>query len=431
MKKVLAIFASLYAYAFLAEGCLALADGALNLAAHSAILGALHGALAFVVLGVAVLLYGAMGLSPMLPRRVFAAAVLFPIGMLLVTTPLYLWLAGPLSIVEMIRFDPATVSDKAPSILVLGAGVALLQVGVGAFTVRAIRCASSGKQWLLAPEALTGSPFSFGRAAFFAVANGLILGVGLPLYLFMTVIVGVNALGRGFVVCDRHEVAMVSKDYARDGKVVSLVGMMHIAEKGSYRRLVDSIDPKGAVLLAEGVTDRKHRIQQKTDYRKAATTLGLETQAEFRPEETGLEVVPADVDAEIFAPETVEVLNRIFAIHEGRSPAVGDMLRLRVALSDPAVIETLFRDIVDRRNAHLLSRIDEALESHDRVIVPWGAYHLPDIGLALLAKGFTIVRTETRTVLEFATVWNRLWAREPGGAGTDPAGAERPGEERP
>ena len=42
----------------------------------------------------------------------------------------------------------------------------------------------------------------------------------------------------------------------------------------------------------------------------------------------------------------------------------------------------------NRRTVHLLEEIDQALETSDLIIVPWGAMHLPEIEASLLSQGF-------------------------------------------
>ncbi len=410
MKQLVGSLASVYVLAFFLDGCLGLANGALLLGAHSSALGAVRTAFGLPLLFLSFVLYLVLGLTSYLPRRTLLAAVLYPFVSFLVTTPVSIGLSGSLSITDLVRSDLGAVAAKAPGLLFVPLIDALLQLGVAAWTVVAVRRLSEWKRWTLPPEALSEADFRWKRALAFVTANFVVVGIGVPLYLYALLSVGVNTFGRGFVVCQGGAISVVTQDYARDGKVVSLVGMMHIAEKGSYEKLVASIDPKGSVLLQEGVSDEKDLLHQKTDYKKAATALGLETQVEaFHPAEKGLEVESGDVDAQVFSPGTIGLLNGIFRIHNGTAGA-GDMLALQKQMSDPDAVDGLFKDILEKRNEHLLQRIDEALTSHDRVIVPWGAYHLPDISAALAGKGFKVVKSEPRTVIR---LWSRGGAEEP------------------
>ncbi len=407
MKRVVLAAASLYAIALLAEGCLGVAHGLAQLVLHTGVLAVPGNALGTLVFFVSVLLWAILGLTPLLPKRIFAPAIVFPFLASLVAAPLGMVLASRLAIRDLIDFDLATVAAKAPSIFLAYVATNVLQAAVGAWTVRKIRRAVGGKGWILPPDAVPDAPFRWKPALLFVAANVLIVVVGLPLYGVLVVETAVNSFGRGFVVCDHHGISVVTQDYARDGKTVSLVGMMHVSEKGSYDKLIASIDSRDAVLLAEGVTDEKGLLHHKTDYKKAASTLGLESQVEaFHPDQKGLDVEWGDVDVSVFSPRSIDLLNAIFRLYEGDF-SLGTIQNVQAQSGDPEAIKGLFHDILEGRNEHLLKRIDEALVTHGHVVVPWGAYHLPDLGLALEAKGFKVARREERPVVNFSTIFGR------------------------
>jgi hypothetical protein len=59
------------------------------------------------------------------------------------------------------------------------------------------------------------------------------------------------------------------------------------------------------------------------------------------------------------------------------------------------------KDILDHRNVHLIGAIEEALTSHDFVVVPWGAMHLPAIEKQLVDWGFVESHRSQRRALNF------------------------------
>jgi hypothetical protein len=409
VKRLVGSLASIYVLAFVVDAWFGVVNGALLLGAHSNVLFAARTAFWLPLLFVSFILYVVLGLTSYLPRRTLVVAVLYPFVSYLVTTPIMIGLAGSLSIADIVRNDPTVAAAKAPGLLVVPLLESLVELAVAVGTLALVRRLSLGKRWTFPPEALLEADFRWRRAFLFLGGNAVLVVIGLPLYLYLTLAVGVNSFGRGFVVCHGGEISAVTRDYERDGKVVSLVAMMHIAEKGSYEKLVASIDPKGSVILAEGVADEKGLLHQKTDYKKAATALGLETQVEaFHPQEKGLDVESGDVDVQVFSPGTIGLLNGIFRVHNGTS-GIGDVLGLEKQMGDPDAVEALFNDILDKRNEHLLQRIDEALVNHQRVVVPWGAYHLPGISAVLEGKGFKLVKSQER---EIVRIWGR-GAEEP------------------
>ena len=65
------------------------------------------------------------------------------------------------------------------------------------------------------------------------------------------------------------------------------------------------------------------------------------------------------------------------------------------------VISGAITELIEARNAHLLTRISESLERYDRVVVPWGAAHMPGLETALREDGFTLLSRKGRRVIGF------------------------------
>jgi hypothetical protein len=60
----------------------------------------------------------------------------------------------------------------------------------------------------------------------------------------------------------------------------------------------------------------------------------------------------------------------------------------------PQASETVVHDILTRRNERLLGEIEAALSDYERVVVPWGALHMPWIEREIERLGFE--RTDSR-----------------------------------
>jgi hypothetical protein len=249
------------------------------------------------------------------------------------------------------------------------------------------------------------------RPAFSWRNLALCLGValaGLPLVL---VCAGLNAIGvsietstSGYVKLRPAGLMLEERQLEKDGRRVRLVSMMHIGDKSFYETILSSLPAQNgaAIVLLEGVSDRAGLIQGRFSYAKVATLLGLTSQeasplqraATPRPAENAapsrLEYRRADVDISSFQPLTIDFINTLGGILA--NPTLANALH---AIRDPDspfhhphADEIVRQDILANRNTHLIAEIDAALRTHDTVIVPWGALHLPGIEADLKARGF-------------------------------------------
>jgi hypothetical protein len=201
-------------------------------------------------------------------------------------------------------------------------------------------------------------------------------------------------------------------------KTVRLVGMVHIGEGRFYRDLFQSFPP-GAVVLAEGVSDREGKLQGKFSYARTAKALGLSDQAEVQaawmaqvargaqgagaaPAQPPVRIVRADVDVSDFAPKTIDFLKDIAGVYGAPSlwQAYTRLTELDGRYQD-ADVKAVFADLIDRRNAALVATLDRELAAHDVIVVPWGAEHMPGIEKALKERGFEIASRRTLTVVAY------------------------------
>jgi hypothetical protein len=145
------------------------------------------------------------------------------------------------------------------------------------------------------------------------------------------------------------------------------------------------------------VTDRERLLEVPISYESAARALGLDTQDEIEAYLDAMEtperlewpdVRHADVDLRDFHPDTIAWLGWVGEIWDGEDP-LADFARFYVRhIEERDRWAVVFEDVLTRRNHHLLEALRGVLTEYDRVIVPWGALHLPFVQHQVLEMGF-------------------------------------------
>ena len=79
--------------------------------------------------------------------------------------------------------------------------------------------------------------------------------------------------------------------------------------------------------------------------------------------------------------------------------------------ADPKIAKDALDDILNKRNAHLLTVFDAKAPGHKSIVIPWGALHMPAIRDALLQRGFVVASDEVHTVFHYRTLFDRLLNR--------------------
>ena len=359
----------------------------------------------FAALVAAAALYGWMAISARPPKRIFIPPIL-----------VLLW----------IDFGALPLSITAPASV--GVVTAVVQAAATLYMLALVRRTTDGS-WLLSPESVAGPSFRFASTAGFVTANLVLAPVVLTALFFSALALYVEKSTSGFVSFDTTGVNLDERRYLRDDHVIRLVGMMHIGELGGYRDLIDSFSGASTVVLAEGVSD-EHGLLHTFGYGRAAKSLGLNAQPpiqtvldeihadrdECEDDEVAEEwptVERADLDVGDFTPATVDFLNRVGRFWNAPDPE--ERLRELVALvSDPHAEEwaRCFQvDLVDKRNRHLLERIEASLVDHRTIVVPWGGLHLPGIEHRILEWGFVPVESHQRRLLRYQTILAALALR--------------------
>jgi hypothetical protein len=380
MARPLVLLGNAFIVAYAMDAGFSFLEETFRHATGSAALLSARNQLAGVVVAGALLLVPATVLSRRLPP-----SVLWPLALSA------LWLgfgAAPLPLLL-----------ERPTLDFAVSGIQLAFAGAGFLRLRAL---SGGRRWLLASET-SRPPFSlaYSLAALGAVVFGG--GVLTLAYLPLLLMTSVQKATEGFVRFDLTGIALADRHFERDDQVIRLVAMMHIGEVEAYQSLIESFSGSSTVVLAEGVTDRDDLLRVPISYEGVASALGLDTQEaiesyldDSETSELGQrpDVRQADVDASDLHPDTITWLGWAGEIWAGEEPLEAIAQMYARYDEEPERWAVFTQDVLGRRNLHLLEELQLALVDYDRVIVPWGALHLPFLQNHVLELGFE-ARAET------------------------------------
>jgi len=324
-------------------------------------------------------LHALLGLTPRLPWRVFLPLTLFTFWAMLGALPLPVYL----------------------STTEVAAAVALPQLALALVAAAQIR-RRTGRRWLLAESDLPAGPVLSGRTAGgFALLHLAGVLPALLVLLLGSAALAIHRQSAGFLRLDTSGLYASARVYERGDRDVHLVAMMHIGDADFYAGVERVLPEDGAIVLREGVTDREGSLPRGLDYGRLAGELGLESQAAVLDLE-GRDSRMADLDLSAFDPRTRELLGEIGAVL-GSANAREAFVRYLRASRDvtPEDLALVQRDVIERRNEHLLGELDQALEAHRAVVVPWGAAHMPGIEQGVLERGFALRESRELRILPF------------------------------
>jgi hypothetical protein len=379
LRQVLAFLLSLCLGLFLADAVVSLVDDSLILLFDIHVLTAVRGTVFFFAILLAVVVYGLIGLTPMIPKRLFLPVTLFnPLGVLGVI---------PLAIYFHSRLQPISWIISCCQIIF---GLGILCWAQGGLKVR----------WPLLPENQLGTRwFSWLNLSGFLALNLFVLLPAVAVYLAVCAALAVGHFSDGFLALRPSGFTVQVRKYLRnDGKTIQLVPMAHIGEADFYQRLSQSF-PSNAVVLMEGVTDTGNLLTNSITYKRMATSLGLAEQHEaFHPVRAKL--VMADVDVEQFTTNTIGFLNLVMLLH-GKGLSAETVLKMLHYTPPPHFEEQLFDDLLGKRNRHVVEEIRARLPQSEHLIVPWGVAHMPGIAAEIQAFGFHLDETREYTVIRF------------------------------
>jgi hypothetical protein len=379
MKNLFAILLSLCLALFLVDAVVSLLDDSLILLFGLHIFSLFRGLVAifgaFMALGV----YGLMGLTPMVPKRVFLPIPLFNLALILVSFPIAIYCYGWL--------QQLSVSLSACQVIV---GLGILYWSQGGFKLR----------WPLVPEnRLEVRRFSWLNLSVFTLVNVFVLLPAVIVYFFFCTGLALNHFTNGFMALHPGGLTVQARKYVRnDGKTIQLFPMAHVADADFYGQISQSF-PTNSVILMEGVTDEKNLLTNGISYDRMANALGLATQQDKFSPSCG-DTVNADMDVDQFSPDTIECLNLVMLVHsKGLSPAT--LQQLLQYSPSPQTVKRLFDDLLTKRDQHLMGEIQSQLPQADNIIVPWGVAHMPEVAMEIENSGFHLDKTQEYMVIRF------------------------------
>ena len=393
-NRLLVALANTFVVAYTADAGFSLVEELVRLATGSTALLLPRNAIALMAVSGALLVLPAVVLSPRLPA--------LPL-LLLATSAIWMNL-GAL---------PLPLLVEAES---LGFWLCGLQLVLAVAALLWLRARSDGRRWLIEPS--TQRPV-FSLQHTLLAGGGLLLGGGLfaLLYTPLWLLASIQALTDSYVRFDLAGISLADRRFERDGQEIRLVGMMHIGEREGYQGLVESFSGSSTVILTEGVTDREARLEEGLSYDGIARSLGLEPQETL---ETYFEALPegdtrerpvlrhADVDLSEFHPETVTWLGEVADFWDGED-SLSALAELYAGYQeDPERWTRVADDILTLRNRHLMVELRDALDDYQRVIVPWGALHLPHLQDEVLGMGFEPTERTHHPLASWATVVEAL-----------------------
>jgi hypothetical protein len=378
-RSLVAFLLSLCLGLFLADGVISLIDDSLILLFDIHLLFGLRALVFFFALLTVIVTYILMGLTPVVPKRLFLPLALFTLAAQLILFPFMIYAYARLQqVVWCLSFCQVIL------------GLVFLYWAGGGFKLR----------WpLVAEEQLGKRGFSWGNLGGFVLMNIFLLLPAVIVYCLFCTSLAVGHFTDGFMALRPGGVTVEVRKYVRnDGKTIQLFPMAHVADAAFYQKVSQSF-PSNSIVLLEGVTDDKNLLTNHITYKRMAKALHLGEQHEdFKPVQGDL--VRADVDVQQFSSNTVALLNLVMLLH-AKGLQVETLLKL-LEYSQPAnVQEQLFDDILTKRNKHLLEEIQTRLPQSEYIIVPWGAAHMPELAREIQKSGFHLEGSQEYEVIRF------------------------------
>lgn len=321
-----------------------------------------------------------MGTTTRLPKRVFLPMILFLFWRMAAGMPLPLWLGWAATLWLM----------------------PLIQILSGLLGLAAVRRGAKGKGWPLARADFEDAGFSMANSLGYSAATLFFIIPGSLLYLVFSVHLAFDHYTAGFFHIDGQGIHTEERIYERGEKAVHLIGMMHIGESDFYRDLVESFSRLDSIVLLEGVTDEEDLISDDFSYSGIAAAIGLDTQS-LQEGSEAYRGRHADVDASAFSAGTINLINTTAALFATDTLAKRiEASRMQgLAVYSTEHIHAIVQDLLLMRNEHLLDELEEALDQYDRVVIPWGAAHMPGLEEGILDLGFEHKHSRRHNVVRF------------------------------
>jgi hypothetical protein len=395
-------FVNLFLIGFALDGAISVLDDLTRADSDPTTLSVARAGLALVVQLVALGNFFLLALDPRLPKRILLSLIAFLAWCALGAYPL------------SVGLDSSQIS---------GLALSGIQLGLALGALSWIRLRSATRHWLLHASDLPRKRPRLGYTVRFSVATVLITPPLLAGFAGLSLFAQIERATAGFMTFDFTGIHSTSREYHREDRRIDLVGMAHIGEDASYLDLFRSFAGQSTLLLEEGVSDEDGLIGDGLFYETIAGRIGLGVQPSF---EALLAATPlsdtnthwpdirnADVDASTFADDTIAVLDAAAQLYKSDRLAPA-LAKFQATLDElgPEAIQTAFHDLIENRNAHLLDEIRAGLDDYDRIVVPWGALHMPGIEDAILGWGFEHTASSQRRITAYQTILTALFSRD-------------------
>ncbi|GAB4276930.1 MAG: hypothetical protein Kow0029_19280 [Candidatus Rifleibacteriota bacterium] len=221
-------------------------------------------------------------------------------------------------------------------------------------------------------------------------------------------------LGRltgGFIEIGQTGIYSTERSYKKNGVELQLIGMAHVAEKEFYEDIKKSLLGRQALMLMEGVTDENKLLTTPPDYGGLAKKLGGENQKDiFSPKDMpeNVKLIRADLDTSDFSQPTIKLLNLAGRVHTKEGFNFSALLMMYFSLTDMDTDKQIMDDLIQKRNACLISHLQKSITSNKLILVPWGALHLPEIEKWALTNGFKLAGQKHRVIFRFPAYFKYL-----------------------
>ena len=343
---------------------------------------------------------------------------LFALTVFVALPPLYLLVAASQRLPAAIFLPPILVGawlnlGAAPLYLAFADAAnralagSLIQLATAALAYATVYARSGWRSGMLGPTADAGPAFVPARFACFAGAAVVLGPLLLATYAAVGLTTWIDFSTAGFVRVDRDGIHLSERHYQRGDHAIRLVAMMHIGPRAVYEQIFASFELPETVVLEEGITDESQLLEADFSYQKLAEKLDLIEQERLQaPEQPGEwpHLRHRDMDVSDFSPETLDFVRKMGLLIN----ALDDPETLRQKLEDPAALpqnsEAVMHEILMRRNQLVLKAIEAALLDYERVIVPWGALHMPWLEEQIERRGFEQTGSQRHRFVD----WNRI-----------------------
>lgn len=297
-----------------------------------------------------------------------------------------------------LEVTPHTVVTKHPGFLVIGILMSIVQAAVGLYVLKYSlkeepQLKEGGVRFFIAP--LTA--FSL-----------LCAQLSIPLLSVPLIIIAGTG---GFLGLDGANVTSIERVYEKNGKTLHLIPMVHIGDEEFYKEL-SKVDGKVKTLyLLEGVSDRD-KLLQNLDYGNFAKGAGLDLQKEHfnpsAPEEFkhNISVKMADIDVNQFKPETRDFLKKVF--DQMNKKSFFEVMYMSSDKFSAKESAALIVDLVQKRNAKVLTELKTNEKDFQEIYIPWGAAHMPEIERDILKDGYTAVSEKERIVISLEKALKKI-----------------------